>query len=1217
MLSIHVNNIRTLKMRLIYMTFLTAALLLRTADSAADETFLKVVDDFWQWRLQEAPEFASSIDVHTYDNRTEQYTIAVLDDRHRKAQQLIRDLDKVQIDQLPKTHRVSFEILYDTLLTYTLGYEWKDYGPMNPVNFLEGVVPEMDNYIPSKMTTYQDFENYATRLYGMGDQAMNFVLRMRKAISSKTTNHWVSMVRAIPELETLLVDPPEASPFYKPFNGTLENTTIPSDQKAKLRGLAVLSLRSFGDKYQALKTFIETEYRNATRKSYGVSSFPRGQEYYKACLKWHLSLNITPEEVNAKGLQEVNRIYTEMMQVLGRLGFKGSVKEFFASIRNDSRFILKSPEAIIQRFESIINDRVRPKLSKFFKNIPNNRVVVKPMPYDGPGGTYSFGSPDGTRPGVFYANVRRPEDNPTYNMPALVLHEADPGHHLQDIYAQAATGIPMFQKVIDYTKYFTIPLHFPYYTSYTEGWALYAESLGEKDQLDIYQDDYELMGRYSFEIFRACRLVVDTGLHYFNWTRDSAIEYMLNYTSFTRDSIEIEIDRYITWPGQATAYKIGELKIRELRALAEQELGNCVVDFKGPVFDIQEFHLVLLDNGAVPLSVLEKLVKEWIQEVKSKETVEKVSSDFWSWRLSISREYSTTIGTYKYNDRLDSYTYEKLDDIKVKVDDFLKRLSWVNSSALEGEKLISFNVLQNILENVRDGYEWKDYQPLNPINFLELWFTSLDLFVSVQPFDTEGDFVNYVRRIEGGPQQLEEMMNLSRRAIANGHTSHNASVSRVPRNIDDMIKPPNESALYSPFKDYADDILGNNAATMDKRLQDAITAFNAKLLKVKEFLINEYMPKTRPGLGIGSLPRGRENYKACLKFHTSTDMTAKEIYDKGLEEVERIEKLIRKKMVNVGFPNTTSISAMYTNLSSDPKFLFNNPADALAHFNEIIFERIKQLLPKYFRHLPDLPLEVRATVSDGVGGEYWTGSEDGSRPGIFYVNLHRPEDNPSYAMVSLSLHEALPGHHNAESYGLLADIPPFMKNMEWISFNAPYFFQFFNAFSEGWALYSEFLGEEMGIYHDDYEMLGRYSDEMFRAVRLVIDTGIHEYNWTRERAIEYMLNYTYMSRDGAASEVDRYATWPGQATGYKIGEIKFKEVRKKASDALGGKFSLADFHYTVLRYGTLPMSVLEYVVDQWIADQRAGGVPGVPTGGAPVLTFNAFSVILVTIYALI
>ncbi|XP_052237165.1 uncharacterized protein LOC127848629 [Dreissena polymorpha] len=595
------------------------------------------------------------------------------------------------------------------------------------------------------------------------------------------------------------------------------------------------------------------------------------------------------------------------------------------------------------------------------------------------------------------------------------------------------------------------------------------------------------------------------------------------------------------------------------------------------------------------------------------ETVEKVTSDYWEWRLSISRQFSTSIGTYKYNDRLDSYTYEKLEDIKVKVDEFLRRLTLVNSSTLEGERLISFKVLKEILETVQDGYEWKDYQPLNPISFLEHWFFGL----ASQPFDTEGDFVNYIRRIEGGPQQMEEMINLSRRAIAIGHTSHNVSVSRVPRYIDDMVKPPNVSALYSPFKDHANRILENHSAAMDKRLQDAISAFNAQLLKVKEFLKNEYMPKTRPGLGIGSLPRGRENYQACLRFHTSTDITANEVYDKGLEEVERIEKLIRQKMINIGFPITTKMSEMYANLTSDPKFLFNNPADALANFNKIIFERIKPLMPKYFHHLPDLPLEVRAYTTDRASGGYKTGSADGSRPGIFYVNLFRPKDNPSYTMVSFSLHEALPGHHNQASYGLLSDIPPFMQKIEWKSFNAPYFFPFFNSFIEGWGLYSEFLGEEMGIYHDDYEMLGRYGEEMFRAVRLVIDTGIHEYNWTRDRAIEYMMNYTYFGPELAANEIDRYATWPGQAVGYTIGELKFKELRKKASDALGRKFNLADFHYTVLRYGTLPLSVLEYVVDKWIADQRAGGFPGVPTGVAPVLSFNVFSMIFAAIYALI
>ncbi|WAR28597.1 hypothetical protein MAR_014301, partial [Mya arenaria] len=598
------------------------------------------------------------------------------------------------------------------------------------------------------------------------------------------------------------------------------------------------------------------------------------------------------------------------------------------------------------------------------------------------------------------------------------------------------------------------------------GWGLYSESLGEKDYLDVYDDEYELMGRYSYEIFRACRLVVDTGLHYFNWTRDDAIEYVLNYTSLSRSSTETEIDRYITLPGQATAYKIGEIKIKELRKRAIDELGS--------LFDIQDFHSIFLDFGAAPLSVVERLVEQWIKNVKESDSFENISSEFWDWRMSQSREYSTTTGMYKFNDILDSYAYSKFDDNKRTADDFLKRLSWIDGNSFTGEKKISFDVLTNTLKTFVAGYKWKDYQALNPINFQELWFAGLDLFVDRNVFDTEGDFTNYVRRLELAPKQLDEMIELSKRAIANGNTNHNASVSRVPENIDALVVSPKESALYKPFNESAERIFGNRTNTIEKRLIDAIESLNNKLLEVKQFLIDEYMPATRSGLGIGSLPNGKENYQACLYFHSSVNMTAEEVHNKGLEEVARIEKLIRQKMANVGFPESTSIKDMYANLTNDPKFI--------------------------------LP--------------------------------------------------------STESYGILADIPKYMQNFEWISYSAPYFFPFFNSFSEGWALYAEYLGEEMGIYQNDYEI------------------------WSRDQAINYMLNYTAKTPRSAATQIDRYSNWPGQAVGYKIGELKIKELRQRATTALGDKFDLAEFHYTVLRYGALPLDILENVIDSWIADQK-------------------------------
>ena len=277
---------------------------------------------------------------------------------------------------------------------------------------------------------------------------------------------------------------------------------------------------------------------------------------------------MTPEEVHEKGLQEVDRIYKKMVTILNRLGFHGTISDFFASLKNDSKFIITDPDARLKKFQNINVHRIKPKLPKYFKNIPNRPVDVRGMASDGPGGQYRAGSLDGSRPGKFIVNVFRPEEKLTIGMVALSLHEADPGHHLQDIFSQASLGLPEFRKIFD-DNVFSLPYSFQFYTAYLEGWALYAEALEGKEELDIYKDDYELMGRYSSEIFRACRLVVDTGLHYYSWSRDRAIQFMLSYSSRSKDAMAIEIDRYITWPGQACAYKVGELKIWELRRNAE------------------------------------------------------------------------------------------------------------------------------------------------------------------------------------------------------------------------------------------------------------------------------------------------------------------------------------------------------------------------------------------------------------------------------------------------------------------------------------------------------------------------------------------------------------------------------------------------------------------------------------------------------------------------
>ncbi|KAK3095476.1 hypothetical protein FSP39_015142 [Pinctada imbricata] len=293
---------------------------------------------------------------------------------------------------------------------------------------------------------------------------------------------------------------------------------------------------------------------------------------------------------------------------MNKLSFVGSVKEFFNSLDDDPRFYTNDSDKIIEEYKHIVFERINPKLKDFFKDIPDVPLEIRKMSYDGPGGGYSSASENS--PGVFSINLFRPMENPRFDFMALSLHEASPGHHLQHSYAMKAS-LPDYRRHTP-ISFYDVPFWYPFYSAYSEGWALYSEYLGE--EMGLYNDDYELMGRYSAEMLRACRLVVDTGLHYFNWDKEKAIEYMLNYTAYSREATEIEINRYITWPGQACAYKLGEIKIRDLRTEAENALGSK--------FNIKDFHSVILTNGAMPMSVLESLIREWINMKK----VEQASS---------------------------------------------------------------------------------------------------------------------------------------------------------------------------------------------------------------------------------------------------------------------------------------------------------------------------------------------------------------------------------------------------------------------------------------------------------------------------------------------------------------------------------------------------------------------------------------------------------------
>ncbi|WAR28748.1 hypothetical protein MAR_014452, partial [Mya arenaria] len=521
----------------------------------AEQDLKKLEEDFWSWRMRNNPSTSTFQGLGKYDDLMESYNITTL---------------------IPKLFEIDFCLSHESILTLVARY-----GALSPISFLGGIQLYYGPYF-SYGSSRGDFENYIARLRAVQTQA-----------------------KVPGQIDRLIFDHPENSSYFLIFGDELYNNSNIQNQteKDEIKSRGSKAVVAYMDAMTDLKTFITDEYMPAARSQWGVYAWDSSNNYYRACLKWHLSFEMSPEDVHNLGIQEVDKITTAMHKILDKQDFKGTVSDFFKSLENDTRAFSDNQTYILQFYNDTVFKRINPKLGKLFKDIPDVPLEIKASSSDGLGGGYSSASE--TSPGRFTINLFRPKEVPLFEAMALSLHEANPGHHMQHSYSMKA-DLPDFRRD-PMLSFYNIPNWFPYYSSYQEGWGLYSEYLGE--ELGLYEDDYEMMGRYSYDILRACRLVVDTGLHYYRWSREEAITYLQNYTAMAYGSAANEIDRYITWPGQACAYKVGEIKIRELRKHAEDELGSR--------FNIQEFHLQVLENGAMPMSVLESLIKRWIQDIKS------------------------------------------------------------------------------------------------------------------------------------------------------------------------------------------------------------------------------------------------------------------------------------------------------------------------------------------------------------------------------------------------------------------------------------------------------------------------------------------------------------------------------------------------------------------------------------------------------------------------
>ena len=504
-------------------------------------------------------------------------------------------LNLINRDKLSFDDQINIELLEHGIKDTMAIYQYKSY--LNPllsdVGFHTGIASRANTII----TTQKDALAYTNFLQDVPRFVDENLQLMRTGLSLGISQPELIIIGLAPSYTNHIVDSIEKSIFWKPF--VVKPVAFGENDWAGLQGEAKAAIQNqVIPAYKKLKTFFETEYHAKARKTLGASAFPQGKAFYEDRVRHYTTTNLTSEQVYQIGLQEVARIESEMNKVIARVNFKGNLKDFIGFLRTDPRFQPKSAEALLME-AAFISKKIDGILPAFFGKLPRQPYTVAPVPeYLAPAyttGRYSGAPISGKRAGEYWVNTYNLPSRTLYTLEALTLHEAVPGHHLQIALTQELVHLPDFRKNF-------------YINAFGEGWGLYSEYLGH--EMGLYKDPYSLFGRLTYEMWRACRLVIDVGIHTKNWTRDKAVAYLADHSALSLYEVNTEINRYISWPGQALAYKIGEIKIKEMRAKAESELKEK--------FDVRAFHDMVLSNGTVTLSILEKMTDRFIVEQKGK-----------------------------------------------------------------------------------------------------------------------------------------------------------------------------------------------------------------------------------------------------------------------------------------------------------------------------------------------------------------------------------------------------------------------------------------------------------------------------------------------------------------------------------------------------------------------------------------------------------------------
>jgi len=547
----------------------------------------------------------------------------------------------------------------------------------------------------------------------------------------------------------------------------------------------------------------------------------------------------------------------------------------------------------------------------------------------------------------------------------------------------------------------------------------------------------------------------------------------------------------------------------------------------------------------------------------------------WERGLRESPENASYNGDNRFNDRWTDRSLAAIEQREAADRAALEQLHAIGRDALTPDAQLDYDTYEWLLDRNIERQKFREY--LQPISH-QGGVQTADGIVEVLPFATVKDYRDWLARLAALPTVIEQTTALMREGMRAGQMPPRVLMQRVPAQIaGQVVDEPAKSALYRPFVKFPATVPEGERAKLQAEARKIIADQVVPAYRAfATFFNDEYLPKARASIAASDLPDGRAYYDFLARYYTTTGLSADQIHATGLKEVARIRAEMEKVKAEVGFKGT--LPEFFAHLRTDPKFFHKTPEALLTAYRSIS-KRIDPELVKVFRTIPRQPYGVRP-IPDNIAPDtttayYQGGAVDGSRAGFYYVNLYKPEMRPIWEMMPLSLHEAVPGHHFQFARGLeLPERPMFRRTA------------YFVAYSEGWGLYAEQLGYDMGLYDDPYDRFGQLTYEMWRAVRLVVDTGMHAKGWSREQAIAFFKDNAAKTEQDIVNEVDRYIGTPGQALAYKIGQLKISELRAKAKAALGERFDLRAFNDALLETGSVPLQALEAHIDAWIAAER-------------------------------